>query len=52
MSAQKHSGEIGSRVGDKGEQHRQQQERQEEASANGQEFLQKLRLGLFGDDEL
>lgn len=33
-------------------QHRQQQERQEEASANGQEFLQKLRLGLFGDDEL
>ena len=33
-------------------QHRQQQERQEEAPANGQEFLQKLRLGLFGADEL
>ncbi len=33
-------------------QHRQQQERQEEAPANGQEFLQKLRLGLFGTDEL
>lgn len=33
-------------------QHRQQQERQEEAPANGQEFLQKLRLGLFGGDEL
>lgn len=33
-------------------QQRQQQERQEEAPANGQEFLQKLRLGLFGTDEL
>lgn len=33
-------------------QHRQQQERHEETSANGEEFLQKLRLGLFGTDEL
>lgn len=33
-------------------QHRQQQERREETPANGQEFLQKLRLGLFGTDEL
>lgn len=34
------------------QQQRQQQERREEAPANGQEFLQKLRLGLFGDGEL
>ena len=35
------------------EQHfKQQQERREEAPENGQEFLQKLRLGLFGTDEL
>ena len=34
------------------EQNRQQQERREEAPENGQEFLQKLRLGLFGTDEL
>ena len=33
-------------------QQRQQQERHEEDSVNGQEFLQKLRLGLFGTDEL
>lgn len=33
-------------------QHRQQEERHEETSANGEEFLQKLRLGLFGTDEL
>lgn len=33
-------------------QHRQQEERREETSANGEEFLQKLRLGLFGTDEL
>lgn len=33
-------------------QQRQQQERHEEDSFNGQEFLQKLRLGLFGTDEL
>lgn len=33
-------------------QQRQQQERNEEDSVNGQEFLQKLRLGLFGTDEL
>lgn len=31
-------------------QHRQQQERHEEEPANGQEFLQKLRLGLFGGE--
>ena len=33
-------------------QQRQQQERHEEDSVSGQEFLQKLRLGLFGTDEL
>ena len=33
-------------------QQRQQQERHEEDSVNGQEFLQELRLGLFGTDEL
>ena len=36
----------------RGQQHRQQQERHEEEHANGQEFLQKLRLGLFGGEEL
>lgn len=34
------------------QQNRQQQERREEAPENGQEFLQKLCLGLFGTDEL
>jgi hypothetical protein len=34
------------------QQNRQQQERREETPENGQEFLQKLRLGLFGTDEL
>ena len=34
------------------QQSRQQQERREETPENGQEFLQKLRLGLFGTDEL
>lgn len=35
----------------RGQQQRQQhQERREDSSENGQEFLQKLRLGLFGGD--
>lgn len=34
------------------QQQHQQHERQEETDDNGQEFLQKLRLGLFGTDEL
>lgn len=34
------------------QQHRQHQERQEEAPADSHEFLQKLRLGLFGADDL
>lgn len=33
-------------------QGRQQQERQEETPSDGREFLQKLRLGLFGTDEV
>lgn len=36
-----------------GQQQRgRQQERQEESHANGEEFMQKLRLGLFGTEEL
>lgn len=33
-------------------QNRQQQERREETASDSHEFLQKLRLGLFGTDEL
>lgn len=32
--------------------HQQQQERREEEHTGGQEFMQKLRLGLFGTEEL